>query len=536
MKRLIAGILALVLVLSLAACDLSTLLGKKPEGTQPPETNPTNSKPIETKPIETQPTEPEVPAVVPLEVLTSNQYISEWTDSYIRLADVTWMSVALSQKSAEEYPALAKAVEDYCVEDAIFAEEMLQDMLPGAREQAEYMGNDFYGYSYEVNCSIQRADSRLLSVRFDYDAYTGGMRPYFGTTVWNLDSATGKPLALSQVVTDWKQLPQLLVQALEEKYTELYEETFADMNRILQGYSEEAYTWTLGYQGITFYFGTSEIAPTAAGALEATLWFDQYPELFAEEYTQIPEGGYAIYLPEYSWITVDLNPGDNTRDKVYVGLDDEGSLCVAKNETFVEDDDYFAYYADAYLVTPDNKNFYLYVDSSAENDYSTFRVYDMTGEEPRCIALLEGAGYSGVWDDHYILGPNWFTSVFNDPGHFLLSAHLDILGTMSGTRVFHMDPETGLPIAEQDYYDLPQERDPLVTKRSITVKQLPGEKDMEIPAGTQLWFLRTNGKNYVDMILKDGRQCRIYVTYRDWQGYVNGIPEDECFEGIMYAG
>ena len=163
-------------------------------------------------------------------------------------------------------------------------------------------------------------------------------------------------------------------------------------------------------------------------------------------------------------------------------------------------------------------------------------VYDMTGEEPRCIALLEGTGYSGVWDDQYILGPNWFTSVFNDPSHFLLARNLNILGTMSGTRVFHMDPETGLPIAEQDYYDLPQERDPLVTKLPITVKQLPGGKDMEIPAGTQLWFLRTNGEDYVDMILKDGRQCRIYVTYRDWQAYVNGRPEEECFEGIMYAG
>jgi hypothetical protein len=48
--------------------------------------------------------------------------------------------------------------------------------------------------------------------------------------------------------------------------------------------------------------------------------------------------------------------------------------------------------------------------------------------------------------------------------------------------------------------------------------------------------VHTDGKTYVDMRTADGKECRIYVKYQGWQGYVNGIPEDECFEGIMYAG
>ena len=535
MKRLIAGLLALVLVLSLTACDLNVLLEKFTGETLSPGTDPSTIKPTETQPADTRPVEPETPAVVHLEVLTANQYICEWMDNYF-LASVAWDSLTLDAESAKAYPALAKALTDYCEEDADWAEEMLQDMLPGAREQVKYMGDEFYGYSYETRCSIQRADSLILSARFNYDAYTGGARPYFGTTVLNLDPETGKPVALSQVVTDWRQLAPLVVKALEEKYPDIYEETFDDINRILRDYSEEAYTWTLGYQGITFYFGASEIAPTAAGALEATIWFDQYPDLFVEEYTQIPAGGYAIYVPEYSWLTVDLNPGDDIRDQIYVSTDSEGNLCVGKNEAFVTDDDYFAYFSDAYLVTPDNRNFYLYVDSSAENDYSIFRVYDMNMNTPRCIAMLDATGYAGLWDENYVLGPNWFTRVFNDPSHFLLAGHLDVLGTMSGTRAFHINPATGLPVAEQDYYDLPQDREPLVAKMAVKVKRLPGETDMEIPEGTNLWFLRSDGRHYVDMRLPDGTECRIYVTYRDWQGYINGIPEDECFEGIMYAG
>ena len=67
---------------------------------------------------------------------------------------------------------LAEAVEKYSLADASAADAILQDMLPGAREQAAYMGEDFYGFSHETICSVQRADSQILSVRFAYDAYT----------------------------------------------------------------------------------------------------------------------------------------------------------------------------------------------------------------------------------------------------------------------------------------------------------------------------------------------------------------------------
>jgi hypothetical protein len=42
--------------------------------------------------------------------------------------------------------------------------------------------------------------------------------------------------------------------------------------------------------------------------------------------------------------------------------------------------------------------------------------------------------------------------------------------------------------------------------------------------------------NAVDMYLEDGRECRVEVEHRDWQHYVNGIDEYECFDGILYAG
>jgi len=537
MKRLVLCLLALSILLSATGCDLISLFPEEtlsanasPSDTLPANTQPTGTLPEETKPVEVE------EAIVPLEVFVGNQYISEWTDDYIILGYVDWDCLILGEKSAKEYPKLAAAIDEYCEMDGAWAEEVLQSMLPEARKMAQQMGNEFYGYCQETTCSIQRADSRILSARFDCYAYTGGARPYSSTAALNMDPTTGNALVLSQVLTDKDRLPELLTQVLEDNYPDLHDAAFGDLKQILENYDEQTYTWTLGYQGITFYFDASEIAPAAMGPLEATLWFDRYPELFVEGYTQIPQGGYAIHVPEDTWLAVDMNTNDDSWEQIHVSLDDDGTLHITKNGNTLSDGDYFAFYADSYLVTPDNEHFYLYVDCSAENDYSIFRVYDMNGEEPVLIRLFEGEGFSGVWIEDYILGSTWFNAVFNDPTHFLLAGHLNILGTMSGTRPFHMDPETGLPMADENYYTLPTQREPLVTKTVVTVKLLPEKTDLELPASTQLWFLRSDGETYVDMLLKDGRQCRVYVTYRDWQGYVDGKPEDECFEGIMYAG
>ena len=172
MKRVILCILVLALLTTVAACDKN-----EPQATQPTETTPTATQPP-------QPTEPEEPKIAPLEVLLGNQYIGEWTDDYINLASVTWQSIALGKDSAAAYPKLAKKLEDFSREDAQWAQHQLEDMLPGAREMAKSMGSDFYGYSYETTCSVQRADSLIFSARMDYFAYTGGARPYYAMLRW----------------------------------------------------------------------------------------------------------------------------------------------------------------------------------------------------------------------------------------------------------------------------------------------------------------------------------------------------------------
>ena len=59
-----------------------------------------------------------------------------------------------------------------------------------------------------------------------------------------------------------------------------------------------------------------------------------------------------------------------------------------------------------------------------------------------------------------------------------------------------------------------------------------------IKAGSEFTLLRTDGKTFVDAKLGDGRECRIYAEFdkNEYQLYIDGMPENDVFEEIMYAG
>ena len=527
MKRLLSFLLILVMLLSMAACDGESS-GRR-DRTGRTERHDRNDP--------DDPNDPEPPAqeeVVPLSVLVGDHYLREVSEDYVQLAVVRWQSVVLSDACAAEYPKLAKALLDWNRGEWDMSHLELEDMLPGARSMAEEIGHYFEGYTYSVVSSVQRADNLILSVRCDYDSYTG-FRPYHGTYCLNLDAETGEVITIDQLIADLEKLPGILEQELREKYSDYAAEDFDGVTGWLEEYSPEAFTWTMDYQGIRFYFGAAELAAGALGALEVTLWFDEYADLIDSKYFRIPEGGYAVALPQMTSTDVDLTPGDGQWDRVYVEMPDGGGPRVGKNDNFAYNEEYYGYSMDAYLVTPDNENFYIYLDCSSDNDYRAIFVYDLSGKTPRPVGGFYGVGFAGQWWEDYELGETWFNQVFNDPSGFELDTHLDMLGTMTGKKLYHTDPETGLPATEMQAYNLPEDRE-LVSLIDLEVQILPDLKTQTIPAGTKFYFLRTDGKTYVDMYLDDGRECRVEVEHRDWQRYVNGIDEYECFDGILYAG
>lgn len=296
MKRILSAVLLLAILLSLAACGGTTndpgttdtpggseVVTQNPEqtGTASGKTDaPSGGKlPSSGKTEESVETGP-----VPLQVLLGNHYEGEWSEDFTPLCSVEWDSIILGEESATAFPELAQNLWEMTEIDFEYNAGIMADMLPGAREAAldrEY----FNGFTSNSEYFVQRADDRILSVRVDGDTYTGGVHPNYGVVGMNLDPVTGEPMELSDVLTDLEELPTILTEKIRSKYTF---EPFSDLQEQLEGYEDGHYSWTLDYQGITFYFSPYEIAPYAAGLLTATIWYDELPELFVEKYIDVP--------------------------------------------------------------------------------------------------------------------------------------------------------------------------------------------------------------------------------------------------------
>lgn len=336
MKRMVSMALMLAMLLSLAACGETTddpgttdTSGTENSGTQAPEQTGTGSGKTDTPsggklPSSGKTEEPEVTDPVPLQVLMGSHFDGEWDEEFTLLCGVEWNSIMLGEESAAAFPALAQSLRELAESDFEYNAGILKDMLPDAREAAaerEY----FNGFTSNSKYFVQRADDRILSVRVNGDEHTGGVHPNYWVVGMNLDPATGEPVALSDVLTDLEELPAILTEKITEKYTF---EPFSGLREQLEGYEEGHYNWTLDYQGITFYFSPYEIASYAAGLLTATIWYDELPELFVENYIDAPKGGWAKLLPNANEVEVDLGSGDKEKDSLYLSTyeDEYGSL------------------------------------------------------------------------------------------------------------------------------------------------------------------------------------------------------------------
>lgn len=526
LTRMFAVVLVLCSLVLTAGCS-------EDPGITQPSTNGTT--PVTTAPAQSTTLPQEDPQAQPITVQTADRYISEMTEDYIALGSVEWQNMHLPPEQASAYPKLAEAFAQWNTQEDLNAEEQLENMLPDAKDAAAQQGHDFNGYAYTAQCWVQRADSNLVSIRSTFDTYTGGVRPFYGSYGVNIDPETGAQLTLSQVLTDWEQLPALLTQALQVKYPDIPAEALESIEQSLQGYSEEAYTWTVNYQGITFYFAPSELLSSALGELIVTLGFADRPDLFVGKYTAAPAQGYAIRLNPLDTSDVDLDPADGKWDRLTVYATENG-LTVECNDATYRDDEFFAYYTDSYLVTPDGKSFYLYLDSAAENDFRTLRVFDLSGSAPQCIATLSGDGFTGEYTEHE--GSElWVRTVFNDPSEYVLSARVNLLGTFTGNRVYHTHPDTGIPTTDMAYYEIPEDRyEAITTKLELELLSLPHGEAVKVSAGTALYPLRSDNESYLDVAAADGREFRICVQWDDWSYTVNGIPETECFDNLLYAG
>lgn len=432
-----------------------------------------------------------------------------------------------------DYPALTAAVEKYNTTHVDASQSYLDELETWARDEYKEYGPDMFmgPYVAESDMYIRRADNQVLSVAESCFAYAGGAHGNTYYTSVNFDVQTGEEISLESVITDMDSLPAILAIEIQDKYKDL---TFwsDDLSTLLQEYitpSDPQYapffTWTLDYQGVTFYFSDYELGAYADGRQEVMVTYSEYPYILNSKYFENVDDNYVVeLLDNWNGSDMDLN-GDGATDYVTVNKNYSVDTDMCESFSVTVNDNTFThnlyyYDLDTYFVKAGDKN-YLYVQHIAESDFQSVSVFEITERSVE---------YMGDFSNTV----NHFTNSKN----FKVSKRMDLLSTYFGV-VDCTIGEDGLPVETGSVYSILGEV--ILTSTVVIPAELVDEKGnlsettVEFPAGTDFQLIATDGATYVDVLASDGQRCRFFTT-EDWPVTVNGMNAESSFEMLWYAG
>lgn len=489
-----------------------------------------------------------------LSIAGSDNYLSEWLEEeQITLYNIQYQKLYLGQDedTAEQEGDAASQGKDEAGQSEASAlvgtfdaynEKLDADMQSSAEElkrtAQEALDNGMLEAAYTITQQYQivRADDVVFSAWSKTDSYTGGAHPFYTYDGIAVDTATGRELQLSDVVTDTTAMAKQLAEQLTDSYDE---NDFSDLPITLQSMlKSNTLEWALGNEGLEFCFAPGNLAPYAVGAVSTVIRYEEMPELFNEKYTKTAKRytrGFSV--DDVQRVDID---GDGESEEILLSRDfgeSEGADGISTGIRMQIDSKAYvfesiAYGYTCYLVHLEEDKWYLYLDGVSDNDYHTLYVFDLNGEEPQKIQELYGTGFHTDYrnEDAYEYPQDYFT----DPEAFRLDVRTDLLSTLPASRFYRVGAD-GNPEAKQDYYYYDTDRE--LTSRIDLELEFPEEGTKEtVPAGSIFRFYRTDNENFVDMKLDDGRVCRVEADNSDWPVRINGTDREEVFDGMVFAG
>ena len=488
-------------------------------------------------------------------------------------AKYTYYTPILRKEEAAEYPGLADAFRGIADRSKEWAKETLPEYRGYFEESGGMFEEPFYS---ESTAKVLRADNRAVSILVFASDYAGGAHPMYGYGGDNFDPESGERLRFADVVKDQEKFFLLC----DEKIPELYPDSAEHLikpSEAMEGEDLSDYEgWTVDYEGVTVYFNPYHIGSFADGAQVIRIFFDEAPEIFEEKYTEKPEAYMVPFVREFPTY-LDFN-GDGKKEELHLTYNyyDEWAYNYTVNcgNRSVLIDDY-SYEEEPYLVYA-NEQYYLWIFETSDNDYVLLRVVDLrtmeTGEEDlECLYSSCNPKLSGTYG--FTEDEKGYESFSRDPGmsdpsDLWLRKHMEVFSTLFGSMHYHIGAD-GRPAEDAPFFEIPSSAI-LKTKVALPVDTVDEAGNVtgkeEIPEGTFLRIIRTDGETFADMQVIDPAivteehwddysmyyiegdfpeadyQKTVYRVQRSmgegWSRNVTdvGLPEDEVFSGILYAG
>ncbi len=309
------------------------------------------------------------------------------------LTEMNCSTASLGKNAAKLYPDLASAINN--ISDFYEVNILEQnDMYAESAEEALSSGEEnFETYIFNLNVHVRRADSVAVSIlhdSYDYYGIDAERRSFWGE---NFNTETGETIYLPDVVTDINQLAEAVEAELYNAFSPdvFYSDTAIE--NYFKDYGADGSNWTLEYNGVTIYFDDGDIADSGVGDISVTIEFEDYPELFKEKYTAVPEA-YIVGLPMKSSFYTDLD-GDGSSEELIIADSYEGEVGVNRTLNLrisTTETDYTeklpANGCEAYYVkTADDRNYlYILVELESQTELYTYDITNTTiskvGEQP----------------------------------------------------------------------------------------------------------------------------------------------------------
>ena len=298
----------------------------------------------------------------------------DWDDDKL-LVQSEFSHVTLWQNDTAKYPELAEALDQTANMIKRNMEDEYDNLCAIAREELPLAGENSETSVSALDIQVRRADSVVLSLLSDSYSDYGWIEAFRGMQGTNYDARTGLELALNDVVDVGNDLANAVADELNRHqwagdfdYRDAVQAYFANM-------PYDGFSWTLDYNGVTFYFGDGELAEPGNGRQTATVSFTEYPELFEEKYMAVP----AAYMVELS-----------LDSSYFTDLDGDGDL-EELNVTGYFDSDMGMY-----------TKLGVYTDTNGSYQYEACAA---SGLIPYCVKTAEGKHYLYLFCEHYEGGP-----------------------------------------------------------------------------------------------------------------------------------
>ena len=234
-------------------------------------------------------------------------------------------------------------------------------------------------------------------------------------------------------------------------------------------------------------------------------------------------------LAEGERVTADI-AGDGVPEEIsYTFLrDTDGAEAITGVRVTVEGEEFTlncldAYTADVRLLIPAmHGTAYLYIDGVSDNDFHITAVVGVRLGEAWFIGNFRGG----------------FSAVDADSGTMRLFRRTALLSTVNAARAYRPGL-SGMPEAIDSFYRIDNDLT-LTSKRAIfcwVVDPATGaltSETAQLPAGTGVKLIRTDAVSAVDLRLPDGAVRRVFVS--DWPRCIDGVPIEDCFDGLRFAG